>query len=95
MGGNFKGGLKAIWDSVTLCNLVGSSDISLAGIPDIMGVAGANIQQGRFVCRSCCQRERTLHLNESYKALGDFQVLVSKLLEVVLHCWKRSQPHLG
>ena len=38
---------------------------------------------------------RTLHLNESYKALGDFKVLVSKLLEVVLHCWKRSQPRLG
>ena len=41
-------------------NLVGSQDISLAVKPDIVGVAGANMQWGHFVCPSCSQkRENT------------------------------------
>ena len=39
---------------------MGSRDISLAVKPEIVGVAGANMQWGRFICPNCSQkRERT------------------------------------
>ena len=34
---------------------------------------------------------RALHLNQSYEALGDFRVPVSKLVEVVLHVGKGAK----
>ena len=37
------------------------------------------------------KRGRTLHLNQSYEALGDFRVPVRMLLEVVLHVGKRAK----
>ena len=64
-------------------NLVSSWDISLAVKPDIMGVAGPNMQWSCFVCPSCYQkRENTAFV------LGDFWVLENKLLQIVLHVGK-------
>ena len=37
------------------------------------------------------KRSRALHLIKSYEALGDFRVLLSKLVEVVLHVGKRAK----
>ena len=56
-------------------NLVGSWDISLA-------YCGCSWYQ--HVVRLSCLPQ-LLHLTYSYEALGNFWVLVSKLLEVVLH----------
>ena len=50
---------------------MGSLDISLAVKPGIMGVAGANMQWGRFVCTSCCQkREKPAVLQSAWGLLS-------------------------
>ena len=59
--------------------------------PDIVGVADAKMWWGCFGCLSCCQRGRTLHVTLFYEALRNFKVLVSKLLEVVLHVGKGAK----
>ena len=56
-----------------------------------MGVAGANMLWGHFFAPVAVKRERTLHLNESYKVLGDFRVPVSKFIEVVIHVEKLAK----
>ena len=61
------------------CNLLGSSDVSLAVNPDIVVVAYANMQWGHFVCPSYCQKrgEHSISISPT-KCLGTFQVPVSK-----------------
>ena len=48
------------------------------------------MQWGRFVCPSCYQKRKNPIFELIYKALGDFQVPVSNLLEVVLHVKKAA-----
>ena len=60
--------------------LVGTWGISLAVKPEIVGVAGANMQWGHFVCPSSSQKNTAFHL-----------ILQSKLVEVVLHAGKRAK----
>ena len=50
-----------------------------------MGVAGANMQWGCFVCPSCCQKSESTAF---VLVLQSFLVPVSKLLEVVLYVIK-------
>ena len=53
-----------------------------------MGVAGANMQLGRFVCTSCSQKRKKTVFEFVLQSAWDFQVLVSKLLDVVFHIGK-------
>ena len=67
-----------------LQNLVGSWDIPIAVKPDIVGVAGANMQWG-FLCPSCSQTLHLLWTARGFSSPGK-QVGWSST-----PCWKRSQ----
>ena len=69
-------------------------DIFLAVKPEIVGVAGANMQCSRFLGPQLQSKEgeHCIWINE---ALGDFQVPVSNLVEVVLHVEKRAKFWVG
>ena len=72
--GNSKGGvplLMGVWRGLCLLTahaILGFSDPTHAiwwvaetfPLPDIMGVAGANMQWGRFVCPSCSQKRENI-----------------------------------
>ena len=74
------------------CNLVGSWDISFAVKPDIVSVAGHNMQWGRYVCLSCSQKrentafELVLRSASSWHSNSGKQVARSST-----PCQKRSQ----
>ena len=56
---------------------------------EIVGVAGANMQWGRFVCPSSSQKRESTAF--AYEFLGGFRVPVSKMVEVVLHVRKGAK----
>ena len=75
-GGDFKGGVPSLIGVGRGCSahaIWGFSDPAHAIWwvaetspllkPEIVGVAGANMQWGHFVCPSCSQKRRALHLN--------------------------------
>ena len=68
-----------------------SRGISVAVKPDIMGVAGANMQRGHFVCPSCSQKKENtvfqLVLRSAWGVLSPGKQVASSSIQ----CRKRSQ----
>ena len=54
-----------------------------------MGVAGANMQWGNFVCPSSSQKRESTAF--TFEELGDFRVLVSKVVKAVLNVGKGAK----
>ena len=68
---------------------MGSWDISLALKPNIMGVAGANMQWGHFVCPGCSQkREKTVVLRSTWGVSNSGKQVASRSSTP---CRKKSQ----
>ena len=59
--------------------------------PEIVGVAGANMQWGHFVSPSSSQKRESTAFDLILRCAWDFQVPVSKLVEVVLHVGKGAK----
>ena len=56
-----------------------------------VGVAGANMQWGHFVCSSSSQKRESTAFDLILRSAWDFRVPVSKLVEVVLHVGKGAK----
>ena len=67
------------------------ADISLAVEPEVVGVAGANMQWGRFVCPSCCQKRESTAFELILRSDWGLSSPGSKLVEVVLHVGKGAK----
>ena len=72
-------------------NLVCHTGISLAVKPEIMGVAGANMQWGHFVCPSSSQKRESTAFDLILQSTWELSSPSKQVGRSSTPCWKRSQ----